>query len=228
MDENRKPKPQQDYKTGQGYIGMLQEARRAADAAESKRNIRKAAFERAMQAAEESSEEKAPGLAEKLLPSMTALLRKPWAGKALRWTARAVLLAAVAWQGERLRVELMRDELPPPAPEDVLVRIDENAPDFDGVKNYAQYIVNKTAAGGMEAIAGKWIDGVDPAFKSEAKAPLEALAGGFSFGEVSVDKAVVYNVECHPDAKPERSITIEVVKGRLSSGRAVYRLQRAY
>ncbi len=221
--------PPQDYKLGSGYMGVLQEAKQLVSGAEGKRAIRKAAFEKAMEAASDEGQEPAkPGILERHLPDLLAFFKKPWAWTFLRWTARLILLCAVAWQGNRLRLALSSEDMLLKEPEDVLISIDENAPDYDGVKNYAQYIVNKVGAGGMEAVAGKWIDGIDPSFKEDAKAPLELLSGGFKIGRVSADKAIVYNVECHPDVKPERAIVIEVVKGRLSSGRAVYRLQRVY
>ena len=214
------------YKTGEGYIGVIQEANELLKSVEGRKAIRKAAFDKAMEASVQ--EEPAPNWFERNVPAILELFRNRHFNTGLRWVVRLILLCAVIWEGSRLREELLKEEAPPPTPEDVLINIDESSPDFDGVKNYVQYIVNKVAAGGMEAVAGKWIEGIDPSFKGEAKAQLELLGAGFKSERISADKAVVYNVECHPDINPERIVTVEVVKGRLGSGKAVYRLQRVY
>lgn len=220
---------QVEYKIGDSYIGVLQEAKALVKGVEEKKAIRKAAFEKAGAAVhEEAPPEPTPSWTERNLPAIVSFAKQPACMICLRWLVRVALLCAIVWQGDRLRAELMSEELSPPMPGDVLIDIEANAPDFDGVRNYAQYIVNKVGAGGMEAIAGKWIDGIDPAFKDQAKPLLAELAAGFKLGRVSADKAIVYNVECHPDLKPGRTVTLEIVKGRLGSGRAVYRLQKIY
>ncbi len=146
----------------------------------------------------------------------------------LRWGARVALLAAIAFLGYSTFIALAVKEPPPPECEDILVRIENGAPYSVSVKDYVKYIVEKASKVGMEGIDGKWVEGVPPSFKEAAKAKLELLGTGFSIAGLRADKVVVYVVECHPDINPAKTVFVEVVKGRLPSGSAVFRLQKVY
>ena len=146
----------------------------------------------------------------------------------LRWSARLILLAAIAFLARSIFSELAGKEEPRTECEDVLVPVEQSAPYCESVKEYVKYVVSKFSSGGMDAIDGKWVEGIPPFFKERAKGKLELLGAGFSVGKLCADKVVVYVVECHPDINPDKTVFVEVVKGRLPSGAAVFRLQKVY
>ena len=220
-----------NYKVAPGYIGILQDAKRAVQSAQEKKAAAKTRLETAIAGeAEEAQEEEdqepssgGPSLAERL-----SFLQTPAMKRLRMWITRIIILAALIWQWNVLWRELHKESALPETAEDVLISIDESYPDFDGTKNYVQYIVSKVANGGAETVDGKWIEGIPPSSKAEAKPLLELLASGYKIGRVSADKAVIYNVECHPDINQARCISVEVVRSRLGGGKVVYRLQKVY
>jgi len=145
-----------------------------------------------------------------------------------RWVARLAILAVIAFLGRSIFMELTAKDSPKGDCEDILVPVEQSAPNSESVKDYVKYIVSKFSSGGMEGIDGKWIEGIPPYFKERGKARLELLGAGFSIGKLCADKTVVYVVECHPDINPGKTVFVEVVKGRLPSGTAVFRLQKVY
>jgi len=145
-----------------------------------------------------------------------------------RWAARLALLAAIAFLSRSIFIELTAKDSPKAECEDILVPVEQAAPNYESVKDYVKYVVSKFSSGGMEGIDGKWIEGIPPYFKERGKAKLELLGAGFSIGKLCADKTVVYVVECHPDINPGKTIFVEVVKGKLPSGAAVFRLQKVY
>ncbi len=224
------------YKYAQGYMGLLQEAQKAVKTVRDRRMASRAAVEAGRKPEETPSKplpETPPADAE---PSKLALrlakiagsLAELLYGRTMMWTARILILAAIWHAGGHLW-RISSDKTPSDlVPDDVLIPIDEKAPDYEGVKNYIRYIVRKHSEGGGDAIAQKWVAGIPPCFKDDAEAQLKKLGGGFKTGKVAVDKTVIYNVECRPDAAPGDLVNAEIVRCRLPNGRLIYRLQRLY
>jgi hypothetical protein len=218
------------YKEAQGYIGTLQNAKKLVNDVNARKGAAKEELGKILEE-EPASDSSRFNLANVLsfMPGLLSTLARPPVKRALMWTARLVLLALIIWQFRVLHRELWADEQVPENMPDVLIQIDANAPDFEGVKNYARYIAGKVAAGGIDAIEGKWVEGIPPSFKPEAQAALALVGQDFEIDRVSADKSVIYNVECHPLSNPGKLVSFEIVRRRLAeSGKVIYRLQRIY